>query len=63
MKNNILSVYEVTDYKTGKRERVFVRGDSQPAIKLLRSDYPRFTKFVLEGHEINGNFFRLKTGR
>ena len=63
MKKNIVSVYEVTDYKTGKRERVFIGGEGQGVIRVLRLDYPRFTKFVLEGFEINGTFVELKTGR
>ena len=63
MKNKIISVYEVTDFKTGKKERAFIRGDGQGVIKLLRLDYPRFTKFVLEGFEIEGTFVKLKTGR
>lgn len=61
MKNEIVSVYEVTDYKTGKRERVHVEGDGEETIRFLRKEYPRFTKFVLEGFEINGSFVHLKT--
>lgn len=62
-KYQIVSVYEVTDYKTGKRERVFIEGDGQPTIQHLRKKYPRFTKFVLEGFEIDDNFFTLKLRR
>lgn len=60
-KNEIVSVYEVTDYKTGKRELVHVNGDGQAVIRFLRKEYPRFTKFVLDGFEIDGNFVHLKT--
>ena len=59
-KQQIVSVYEVTDYRTGKRELVSVEGDGQPAIRFLRKEYPRHTKFVLEGFEIDGNFVYLK---
>lgn len=63
MKNNIVSVYEVTDYKTGHMQRVFVSGDGQECINFIRSQYPYFTKFVLEGFEINGKFVEIKTKR
>ena len=63
MKKTIASVYEVTDLKTGKRERVFIEGDGQAAARFIRNEYPRFTKFVLEGFEIDGTFVALKTRR
>lgn len=63
MNRQIVSVYEVTDYKTGKRQRVHVEGDGQSAIKAVRKEYPRFTKFVLEGFEIDSTFVPLKLRR
>ena len=62
-KRQIVSHYEVTDYKTGKRERVFISGDGQTAARFIRKQYPKFTKFVLEGFEIDNVFFPLKYRR
>lgn len=62
-KKQIVSVYEVTDLRTGKQERVFVRGDGENAARFIRREYPRLTKFVLEGFEIDGNFVTLKLRR
>lgn len=55
----IVSIFTVTDYKTGKQYEEAIEGHSQDAVKYLRTLYPRFTKFVLEGFEINGNFKRI----
>lgn len=63
MTKTVISVYEVTDMKTRKRERVFIQGEGQSAIRFIRSQYPFFTKFVLEGFEIDGTFVELKTRR
>ena len=59
-KNEIVSVYEVTDFKTGKMERVSITGDGEATARFIRSKYPKLSKFVLEGFEINGNFVPLK---
>lgn len=57
--NEITSVFTVTDYRTGKSDQVTVSGVGQPTISFLRREYPRHTKFVLDGFEINGNFVPL----
>ena len=59
----IVSVYEVTDFKTGKVWREYPSGYGQKTINFLRKEYPRFTKFVLEGFEIDGTFVALKLRR
>lgn len=59
MKSQITSVFIVTPYKTNKQEEVIVDATGQEAILFLRKKYPRFTKFVLDGFEINGNFTPL----
>lgn len=53
------SVFLVTDYKTGKQMREFIEGTGQEVVKILRREYPRFSKFVLEGFEIDGNMYPL----
>lgn len=59
MKQEIVSIFTVTSYKTGKQIEEAIHGDGQSAIKFLRTQYPRHTKFVLEGHEVDGTFFPL----
>lgn len=54
------SVFTVTEIKGGKRERVTIEGYGQKTIKSLRQHYPRFTKFVFNGFEYNGEFKPLK---
>lgn len=60
MEAEITSVFTVTEYGTGDQYVEYIEGDGQEAIKDLRTKYPRFTKFVLEGFEINGSFTYLK---
>lgn len=52
----VVSVYTVTEYGTDKQYTEFVDGSGQDAINTVRKTYPRWTKFVLEGFEINGIF-------
>lgn len=52
----IVSVYTVTEYGTGKQYTEFPEGYGQETIKNLRKLYPKWTKFVLEGFEIDGDF-------
>lgn len=59
MAQEIVSVFTVTSYKTGKQIEETPIGDGQKAIRWLRTQYPRHTKFVLEGFEIDGTFFPL----
>lgn len=59
MKKSIVSVFVVTPYKTSKQEQITVTGAGQAAIAFLRKEYPRLSKFVLDGFEINGNFVPL----
>jgi hypothetical protein len=55
----IVTIYTVTDYKSGKRYEEAIIGDGQGAAKTVRSMYPRHTKFVLEGFEIDGTYVPL----
>lgn len=55
----IISNFTVTDFKTGKQYQEAIEGFGQEAIKFLRKEYPKFTKFVLDGFEINGTFRKL----
>lgn len=56
----IYSRFIVTEYKTEDRYKEEIEGFGQDAIKYLRKDYPRFSKFVLKGFEIDGKFVPLK---
>ena len=58
----VVSIFTVTNYKTGEQIEEAIIGelfDGQAAIRTVRSLYPRHTKFVLEGFEINGTFTPL----
>lgn len=59
-KHEIVSIYTVTEMATGEQYEESPIGDGQKAITQLRKKYPRFTKFVLEGFEINGKFTPLQ---
>jgi hypothetical protein len=52
----VVSVFEVTDSKTGEQFVEPIIGMGQEAIGFLRKDYPRYSKFVLKGFEIEGDF-------
>jgi hypothetical protein len=43
-----------------KRQEVTVSGCGQETITFLRKEYPRYTKFILEGFKINGKFVPVK---
>ena len=53
----VKSIYTVTSYVTGKSEQVKVSGCGEKSIAYLRKQYPKFTKFVLDAFEINGEVF------
>jgi len=56
----LATIYKVVGFKTNKAERVTVSGIGQEPITYLRKEYPKFTKFILEGFSINGKFVRAK---
>jgi len=56
----IVSIFTVTELKTGKQIEEAIIGCGQEAIRYLRKQYPKFTKFVLDGFEIDGQFFPLQ---
>lgn len=62
-KARIESEFEVTDYRTGKRWEVPVFGAGEEAVKAVRREFPRFSKIVLKGFSINGEFKRLNLSR
>jgi hypothetical protein len=55
----IVTIFTVTDYKSGYQYEEAINGDGQKAAKAVRGMYPRHTKFVLDGFEINGIFVPL----
>lgn len=52
----VTSIYTVIDYKTGAEVQEEVTGAGEGAIRYLRKKFPRFTKYVLEGFNIDGVF-------
>lgn len=55
----ISSIFTVTDYKSGASVEEEITGSGLGAIRFLRKQYPRFTKFVLNGFVVNGVFKKL----
>lgn len=55
----IVSIFTVTNFRTGKQIEESIHGDGQDAINYVRTLYPRHTKFVLDGFEINATFVPL----
>jgi hypothetical protein len=55
----IASVFTVTNFRTGEQVEEVIEGYGQDAIKWLRNEYPRHTKFVLDGFEFDGTFVPL----
>ncbi len=56
----IVTIFTVTNFRTGKQYEEAIVGSGQQAAKEVRKLYPRHTKFVLEGFEIDGEFKPLK---
>lgn len=59
MEQEIVSIFAVTSYKTGITKEEAIEGCGQDAIRWLRKQYPRHTKFVLDGFELDGVFVPL----
>lgn len=55
----ITTIFIVTDYKSGYQYEEAIIGDGQKAARAVRAMYPKHTKFVLDGFEINGTFVPL----
>lgn len=56
----IVSIFTVTEYKTGKQFEEAIYGSGQEAVTEIRKLYPRHTKFVLDGFEIDERFIPLE---
>lgn len=52
----VVSVFEVTEFKTGEQYEEGIIGSGQEAIEFLRKNYPRYSKFVLKGFDIGDKF-------
>lgn len=59
MEKTIASVFTVTNFKTGEETQEVIFGSGQDPIKYLRTQYPRHTKFVLNGFEFDEDFVPL----
>lgn len=55
----VVSIFTVTDYRTGNQWDEYMDGNGDTGFLQLKKKYPRHTKFVLEGFEIDGDFHRL----
>jgi hypothetical protein len=59
MKKEIVSIWTVTNFRTKEVFEEAIDGDGMVGIKFLRSEYPRYSKFVLEGYEVDGKMCKL----
>jgi hypothetical protein len=59
MTNEIKSVFVAINYRTGAETEVIEDGAGQEAVTKAMSKFPRHTKFVLDGFEIDGYFVPL----
>lgn len=55
----VYSIFTITTRDGKVHEGEAIEGSGQDVMKFLRKIYPRLTKFVLEGFEIDGVFKRL----
>lgn len=59
----ISTIFTVIDYKTGISYEEEIEGVGEGAIQFLRKQYPRFTKIVIEGFNINGVFSPVRINK
>jgi hypothetical protein len=57
--NEFISVFKVTDFFSKKSYMINIKGFGDESIQHLRKEYPKFSKFVLKGFNINGTFVEL----
>lgn len=57
---DIKSIFSITIYKTGEQFEEIVNGCGQSVVSTVMSKYPRHSKVVLDGFEINNNFVPLR---
>jgi hypothetical protein len=50
------TIFTVTDYQTNEVFEEAIEGDVNEAIDFLRKEYPKYSKIVLRGFEINEKF-------
>jgi len=55
----IFSIFTITTRDGKVSEGEAIEGFGQDVMRYLRRSYPRLTKFVLEGYEIDGVFKSL----
>lgn len=53
------TIFTVTDYNTNEVFEEAIEGDVNEAIDFLRNEYPKFSKIVLKGFEIEDQFIPL----
>lgn len=50
------TIFTVTDHNTNEVFEEAIEGDVNEAIEFLRREYPRYSKIVLKGFEIDEKF-------
>lgn len=55
--NNVVTVFSVTILRTGENWMEYINGCGQKAASEVIKKCPPFSKIILEGFEIDGNFY------
>lgn len=50
------TIFTVTDFQTNEVFEEAIEGTADEAVAFLRKEYPKYSKFVLQGFEINDKF-------
>jgi hypothetical protein len=53
------TIFTVTDHETNEIFEEAIEGDVNEAVDFLRKEYPRYSKIVIKGFEIEDNFFPI----
>lgn len=53
------TIFAVTDYETNETFEEAIEGDVNEAIDFLRKEYPKYSKIVIKGFELDEKFLPI----
>jgi hypothetical protein len=53
------TIFTVTDHETNETFEEAIEGDINEAVDFLRKEYPRYSRIVIKGFEIEEKFFPI----
>ena len=56
----VSSIFVIENYETKEKEKLEVTGTGDETITFVRKRYPKFSRIVLRGFNINGVFQNVK---